>query len=332
MTAPQLHWVLAGLALAGLLPPARIWAENEPAPYVQEHRPGRVVIEGGTSQGDTMSVALSGSLRVVLTVEGGAGLEVEPLRSVTSPDGWSVRSPVEPPRTDPAGNGRVRWQQEYTVEPIKPGELPLTLAPLRYREAAGEWRTIPWDAVPVQVTTEVGSADLKQLHDVREPIRLPEPPPWPRWPLGAAAVVLVLGLAAGLWLARRRRLPETPPLSPQAWALRELDRLQALNLPAQGEINRYHTLLSDVLRRYLELRFQLHAPRQTTAEFLRAVETGQQLTTTQQALLSDFLQRCDMAKFARAVPSAEECQAIADLARSFVVETGSPLSPAQQPA
>jgi hypothetical protein len=161
---------------------------------------------------------------------------------------------------------------------------------------------------------------------------LPPPPPWPRWPLGVVLAVLLVGVAVGVWRRRRRARPEAPPLSPQAWALQELDRLEALDLPAQGAVNRYHTLLSDTLRRYLELRFQLRAPRQTTAEFLQAGETTRRLNPAQQELLRDFLQRCDLAKFAQANPSPEECRAVADVARSFVSETSKEARAPTQPA
>jgi hypothetical protein len=300
----------------------------EDAAFVQEHRPARLTVEGGALRGNKVEVPLSGVVHVVLTVEGGQELEVEPIKALTTAEGWGVRSSAPAKRT-PMGDGRVRWQQEFVLEPAKPGELPLLLAPLHYRDTAGPWQIVAWDAVPVQVTTEVASADLKQLHDVRGPIKLPEPPPWPRWPLGVGLAVLVAGVMLGIWRVRRRVQPETPPLSPQAWAVRELERLEALNLPEQGEINRYHTLLSDVLRRFLELRFQLHAPRQTTAEFLKAAETSLQLSPAQQELLREFLQRCDLAKFARAAASPEECRTAAELARTFISETGAerPSSP-----
>jgi hypothetical protein len=46
-----------------------------------------------------------------------------------------------------------------------------------------------------------------------------------------------------------------------------------------------------------------------------------QLTPPQQGLLREFLERCDMAKFARAAPPPDECRAVAAMARSFVQET-----------
>jgi hypothetical protein len=41
-------------------------------------------------------------------------------------------------------------------------------------------------------------------------------------------------------------------------------------------------------------------------------------------LLRDILERCDLAKFAAAAPSPEECAAAAEQARSFIAETGTP--------
>jgi hypothetical protein len=111
-----------------------------------------------------------------------------------------------------------------------------------------------------------------------------------------------------------------------------LDRVAAQDLPARGEINLYHTLLSDTVRRYLELRFQLPASHQTTAEFLAAVAGSDQLTAAQRELLRDFFERCDLAKFAGASSSPEECAALAEQARSFVAETGAPAAANPTPA
>jgi hypothetical protein len=323
VTVPRLPCLSVAIFLAGPWLPGPVTAADRPAPDRQQHGPARLVIEGGTVHDDKLDVPLAGVLRVILTVEGGRGLEVEPVKEITGAEGWGVR-PAAAPEEAALSPDRVRWRQEFVLEPMKPVEEPLALAPLRYREAGGEWQTAAWDQIPVEITKEVSSADLKQLHDIRPPIKPPAPPPWPRWPLGVLGAVLLLGLAAGIWRLARRRQPAPPPLSPQDWALQELDRLDALDLPAQGEINLYHTLLSDTVRRYLELRFQLPASHQTTAEFLRAANGFEQLTTPHRELLRAFFERCDLAKFARAVPAPDECAAVAALARSFIAETGPP--------
>lgn len=312
-------WSLVSAALAALAapPPAVVPA------YLQGHGPARLAIEGGEVQDGKVRVPLSGELRVTVSLEGGAGLEAEPVKAVEPAASWQVRGPVLPPEKVTLPGGRVRWQQQLRVEPLQPGDGSLMIPPLRYRTGAeaADWQTVPWEPVPVQVTTEVSAADLKQLRDIGPPERPDVAAPLPLWPALAALGVVFLTLALVLWVRRRRRPAPPVPLPPHAWALRELDRLEALGLPAKGEFNRYHTLLADTVRRYLELRFGVPAPQRTTAEFLQAVRATSHLTPEQQELLGELLQRCDLAKFAGAMPSAEECGAVAVMARSFVEQT-----------
>ncbi len=165
-------------------------------------------------------------------------------------------------------------------------------------------------------------ADLGKLRDITGVEQVPEPPPepaWPVWPWLVPVFVLAGGLLVWLWRRRRRR--EVPPPPAGQWALAEIERIEGLGLTANGEVERYHTLLSDVVRRYLELRFQLPASQQTTPEFLQATATSGLLAPGQQALLGGFLERCDLAKFARAGFSADECRQVAGMARTFVEQT-----------
>ena len=126
------------------------------------------------------------------------------------------------------------------------------------------------------------------------------------------------GLALGAWRWKRRPPPAVPEPLPHEWALRELERIDALDLPGGQEVERYHTLISDVLRRYLELRFGLHAPEQTTPEFLAGLQKSAVLAVAQHEQLRHFLERCDLAKFARAEFSVSDCRAVATLARELI--------------
>jgi hypothetical protein len=163
--------------------------------------------------------------------------------------------------------------------------------------------------------------DLSELRDITGLEKLPEPPPSVPWLAWVGLVGGVLLVASAIWWWLRRRARPAPIVPPERWALTELDRLQGLDLFAAGEVERFHTLLSGVLRRYLEMRFQLPAAHQTTPEFLQSVPTSGRLSAAQQTLLQSFLHQCDLAKFARAGYSPEECQAAARMAREFVEQT-----------
>lgn len=161
-------------------------------------------------------------------------------------------------------------------------------------------------------------ADLKQLRDITGIEELPAvESPW-RWlPWLAGGLALGGGLLLAGWKYRGRPQP-VAPTPPDQWAQAELKRIDELGLDVPREADRYHTLVSDVVRRYLELRFELRASRQTTAEFLEAMRHSTLLTTPQQEELREFLQRCDLAKFARADVAAEDCNEVAAMARQLV--------------
>jgi len=168
-----------------------------------------------------------------------------------------------------------------------------------------------------------GVFDPSKLRDITGIERLPASPSsraaWKIW--SALGLGLMAGCALVAWELRRRQNRGKPRLPADRVALLELDQLESRGLPAQGKIAAYHTGLSDVVRRYLEKRFQLTATRQTTQEFLSTLPTSVGLNPKQQDLLRLFLGRCDLAKFARADCSLADCEATRELAQQIVLET-----------
>ena len=295
------------------------------AEYVEKKGKAELRLEAERVENGQVEMRLSDKLTLTFTVEGAAGLQVQVVQAPTSAD-WETSGKFKPQRTI-LGDGRLRWQQKIAVSPVKAGELTLPLEPLRLRETtAGAWEQVAWKPIHVRVTTEVLNPDLAELRDVTPPEQLPPAPVW-RVPVYWAALPLALaGALLGVVYLRRRARRQVPP-RPDVWALSELERIERLPLLEQADVERLHMLLSEVVRRYLELRFQLPAPEQTTAEFLAAVQSSS-LPEEPQAMVRDLLERCDLVKFARAHPSVGECQALAMGARRFVQESAA-LPPAE---
>jgi hypothetical protein len=158
------------------------------------------------------------------------------------------------------------------------------------------------------------------------PLTVPDPPfPW-LWAGAAAALVALLAAALVAYLRRARPLPAPePPAPPHQRALDALARLRERHLPERGEVEPYFVELSEILRRYLEERFGLRAPEQTTEEFLATVsntEAGRRaIESAHRDLLRDFLTRADLVKFARETPGAEDCEEAGAGAERFVRDT-----------
>ena len=76
--------------------------------------------------------------------------------------------------------------------------------------------------------------------------------------------------------------------------------------------------VSDILRRYVVEQFDLPMTRQTSVEFLNTIASAPNFGDEEKALLADFLNRCDLIKFARYEATTEDSRLLLDEARQFV--------------
>jgi hypothetical protein len=308
------------VAACCLAPPARATAPFVPA-YEQKQKAATAGLMADRAEGGRLEIPLSGRLLLNLSVEGGPSLEVQLTQPVANADLWKA-SPAFAPQTTLLKEGRVRWQQTFRLDPLKNGDLALQLAPLKYRDDPDNpWTEVAWKPIPVKVTTQITKVDPDEARDITGIEELPPELSWRDWVFWVGLGLVVVALTLLTWQLARRWRRKTAELPPERWALRELDRVEGLGLIEAEEVARYHTLLSDVVRAYLEKRFQLPASKQTTAEFLESMRQSPHLAPEQQAVLRDFLERCDLAKFALARPAPEECRAVAAMARDLVRQT-----------
>jgi hypothetical protein len=104
-------------------------------------------------------------------------------------------------------------------------------------------------------------------------------------------------------------------------ALAALDHVRRQDLIGQERIEEFYVRVSTILRRYIELRFGLRAPEQTTEEFLiSALATGG-LIAAHREPLEAFLQHCDLVKFARHRPTPSAMAETFERAKTFVEHT-----------
>ncbi len=166
------------------------------------------------------------------------------------------------------------------------------------------------------------SAPPMQLHDIKDVIVLPAPVPW--WYWAGGILVLLLVLVVVFLLVKRRGKKEENVLSAAEQALAELAAARALMRPDQARA--FAIKVADILRTYIEQQFHLFRPNLTTREFLGAL-TGQadmenSTLAAWNELLRDWLNHCDMVKFARYNLTKEEMEQMLAQVRQFVEATG----------
>ncbi|MBF0620276.1 MAG: DUF4381 family protein [Candidatus Omnitrophica bacterium] len=158
------------------------------------------------------------------------------------------------------------------------------------------------------------------LHDIRGP--LPIPGDW-GWIFLCTLLLLLAGLVFFLWRRMQKSKPVVlPPLRP-AWevALERLLRLEQRGRWGEGEIKEFYVELSQVVRLYIEARFEIRAPEMTTEEFMARAVAAAVMTAEHKGFLKDFLNESDMVKFAKFIPGEAEAKRALKAARDFVEQT-----------
>ncbi len=163
-----------------------------------------------------------------------------------------------------------------------------------------------------------GAPVAEDIHDIRGPVYLL--PDWVQPALIAGAALVALSIY-GLWRWRRKRAARI--WLPHEIALQRLEDIRALMQPASAR--EFSTAVSDIVRRYIEQRFEVTATRRTTEEFLRdLLDSSNASLARHQGLLGEFLQQCDFVKFAALALTLQNMESLRQSARAFVLATAQP--------
>ena len=319
------NWRAQLLPLLGLVVAAVIGCHRQAAP---------------SAAGDTLTVALSTNtirvgdlIQLRLTSVHGTNLHLNP------PELGHGKEILVRARRDTGvrlPDGRVREVLDYAITSLVTGHHIIATSPgIIWTRPDGTTTQAPFPfvAFKVQSTLTSTNADLSQVRDLHDLARWPDR--FPRWLLALLIAAVVVGLGAWLlrlYLAHARAVAaQAPQIPAHVAALAALQALLARGLIEQNQSEAFYVELSAIARRYLEARFRLHAPEQTTEEFLRAAASSGNISPEHQQLVADFLEQSDLVKFARYQPGQADMRAAFASAEKLVKET-IPLLDAQEPA
>ncbi|MBI4430930.1 MAG: hypothetical protein HY587_04365 [Candidatus Omnitrophica bacterium] len=224
-----------------------------------------------------------------------------------------------------AGRDKVKWISWYLLDTYTTGSYVIPPQPVEIKLRDGKSFMLKSPEIFVEVKSvmqEGAEAEEEGLRDLKAPLLLPAQTPF--WIFGAL-FLLVLSAGGGIgWYFYRKHLWKTEPPPPRPaheLALEELDRIEQMDLIAKRQIKEYYYLVSNCLRKYLEDRFGIRAPEQTTEEFLDSVTKGQLLDGRFVNILKEYLAHCDLVKYAKMMPTAEEIRKALETTRHFIEET-----------
>lgn len=214
--------------------------------------------------------------------------------------------------------GYSLWRVNVTAKPYRTGNIPpgkLEIKFNRYNEYTSDigmnFRIPELNVLPLN---NASSFELQVAGKIPEPGIASKK--W-YWITG-----IILGLLLFiLWLYRRRN-SVTQVITPWAAALLELAELRNSFRNGKTRPEICFVQLTDIVRQYLENRFHLHAPRQTTSEFLDELnQPSGILPEPHRPFLREFMTAADLVKFARLDPDEHLLSAALEKAETLIIET-----------
>ncbi len=141
------------------------------------------------------------------------------------------------------------------------------------------------------------------------------------WYAVGGIVFIVLLIFVILYFLKNKKAPAPKPQGPvetlQEYALRLLAELDTKQLWQKKQVKEYYVQLTDIVRNYIEQRYETQVMELTTDELLGKVHTHKELLQHYDEL-STILHTADLAKFAKAEPTPQEHMEAMDMAKQFV--------------
>ena len=140
-------------------------------------------------------------------------------------------------------------------------------------------------------------------------------------------VIFVILLAIGyflyyhFYLKKKKQNDKEEIIPAHIIAFKALEKLRDEKLIEDGKLKEFYYKISEIIRAYIENRFNIHAPDQTTEEFLEYTRKNKAFSDKQNQILHDFMQHCDMVKYAQHPPTNEEIQKSFIITKDFIDET-----------
>lgn len=265
---------------------------------------------------DKGSIFIGDKIRYAITVKSKKDLEIVfPKFPENKIGDFEIKDSGSKTQKDLFGNRTSLDWYDITTYYVGPHIIPKV--EVKYREkGSADWTTAPTQPLRVAVASVLPKGEMvKDIKDIKGPIRFYEI----NWIL-VLIFFSVIAIVILLVRAYRNRKNRRPSKLPHEIALQELETIRVL-LERTGDIKEYYIRISDCVRRYIETAFRLKAPEMTTEEFLNSLKESGALSQEQKNLLKEFLNACDMVKFAKYNPSRNEVQSVFTTAKNFVEET-----------
>ena len=218
-------------------------------------------------------------------------------------------------------NNRIQINRDLIIQSFDSGMWVIKPIPYVVNGDTAYCNQLTLKVLPVDVSQMKDIHDIKPVEDV--PFNLLDwlPNYWWAWLLG----LLLIG--AGIWAYRKYYKKGINPLKPNKKrlppyeeAMINLQNLKAAQLWQQGQEKEYFTGLTDILRVYIDRRFDINAVEMTSSQIIDTLKKNEETKAVNEQL-EMILEIADIVKFANARPLADDNEVAYQRAVNFVEAT-----------
>lgn len=233
--------------------------------------------------------------------------------------------------TDTTINGQmVSYHQQWTITAFDSGAYVFPSIPVLSADSQllAQSQPLPFFVNTVAVDTTAAIRDIKGIAKV--PLTFKEILPYLLITLAAAAVIALL-----VWFIlkhERKNKPQQkvvkkskPKEKPDITALKELEKLKLKKLWQSGQVKQYYSELTDIIRTYIDGRYDINAMEMITADILKELDDAGLPHKLHQEL-EQTLTTADLVKFAKMEPLPDDHDRCFKQAVNFVQETAEQLT------
>lgn len=220
-------------------------------------------------------------------------------------------------------NGKIIQTRQYIISTFDVGEYEIPPVTIRFTTKGDTtWQELTTEKIKIEVES-LKPSEAGDIRDIKPPLELKRDIKAIIRLIIIGVIIIAIGILTFLFIKRKKEgkglLPKRvkPPRPPHKIALEELDKLVSSNLT---NVKQFYIQLSEIIRKYIESRFYIVALEMTTFQLIQNMNQTE-IDSEIIELTAEFLESCDLVKFAKYIPTDQENQQTIQQAYDIVNKT-----------
>ena len=217
---------------------------------------------------------------------------------------------------------KIVTEYQYIITTFTTGEFKIPALTIQYTDEKGVNKEIKSGEISIFVEgVKPNEKDKNDIRDIKAPLSIKIN--WLIYLIIILTLIFIPISIAGYYYyknTKREQIFAGTDLNrpPDEVAYERLEKLKSMDLISQGKIKEYYIILSEIMRKYLEHRYSISVLDRTTSELYRELRQIKEIEKKHVTRIKEFLEECDLVKFAKYIPEIEQINKDTDTAKEII--------------